>query len=103
LRIANHFCHHPSWLSPPFHLPKTSVITDLLIYTSGNNMTLARENPPSVSLSEVSFIKETWTKANLPINAGDIISVQVSKNHIKMMELGMRSHFLRMLAIFPSI
>ncbi|NJL61462.1 MAG: hypothetical protein HC903_06065 [Methylacidiphilales bacterium] len=77
-------------------------------------MTLTQENPPSVSLSGISFIKETWVKANLPTTVGDIISIHLSTNNnlvlatknkfgnIKMMELGMRSRFLRMLAIFPN-
>ncbi|PAX59857.1 WD40/YVTN/BNR-like repeat-containing protein [Brunnivagina elsteri] len=43
-------------------------------------MTLTQENPPSASLPGLSFIKETWTKTNLPTNISDIISVQVSKN-----------------------
>ncbi len=42
-------------------------------------MTVARENPQSLSLNGISFIKESWTKANLPTNVGDIISLQVGK------------------------
>jgi hypothetical protein len=42
-------------------------------------MTLTRENPQSLSLNGISFIKQDWTKANLPTNSGDIISLQLGK------------------------